>query len=221
MPCAGVAAISAAAEGPDGERNVAWRGLRVMRMSCDGAHDSAMRDPLTLPIHQDGLTLAVIETPSGSGNKIKYDAALGTYRLDRVLPAGLTFPFDFGFIPETLAADGDPLDVLVLLNAPVDTGTVVPVRLIGVIEAEQKDQGAKWERNDRLVAAPGGTKGHAALHDLADVGDFRLEAIESFFSDYHRPEGTKFRPIARRGPKAAEALIRKAHKAYVEKVAAG
>ncbi len=184
-----------------------WRGV---------GHDPAMHDPTTLPMHHNGLTVAVIETPSGTGNKLKYDAKLGIYRLDRVLPRGLTFPFDFGFIPETLAEDGDPLDVLVLLDSPVPTGSVVLVRLIGVIEAEQQTSGDKaWERNDRLVAVAGGPKGHAALHHLDEVDSFRLDAIEAFFSDYHRPEGEQFRPIARRGPKAAAALIRKAHKAYL------
>src|SRR5690349_20953185 len=70
-------------------------------------------DPLTLPMHKDGLVVVVIETPRGSGNKLKYDTGLGVYRLDRALPAGLIFPFDFGFIPQTLADDGDPLDAIV------------------------------------------------------------------------------------------------------------
>jgi inorganic pyrophosphatase len=128
----------------------------------------------------------------------------------------MTFPFDFGFIPETVAEDGDPLDVIVLLDSPVSPGCVVEARLIGVIEAEQQERGARsWERNDRLVAVAGGPKGHAAARSLDDLDPFRLQAIESFFATYHGLDGEQFRVIARRGIRAAEALIRKTHEAFV------
>jgi inorganic pyrophosphatase len=173
-------------------------------------------DPVHLPIRKDGLFVAVIETPSGSGNKLKFDAELGVYRLDRVLPAGMAFPFDFGFIPETLAEDGDPLDVIVLLDAPVHPGCVVPSRLIGMLLAEQQDGGrGAWYRNDRIVAVAGGPKGHSAFHSLRDVDRFRLEAIESFFTAYHRLDGDNFRVTAHHGVRSGEAAIRRAHDAFV------
>ena len=166
-------------------------------------------------MHNDGLVVVVVETPSGSGNKLKFDEDLGVYRLDRVLPAGMTFPFDFGFIPETVAADGDPLDAIVLLDAPVHPGCVVLARLIGVLEAEQKDKGQRsWERNDRVVAVAGGPKGHSAIRSFDDVDSFRLQAIESFFSNYHSLDGDQFRVTARAGVKSAETVIRQAHEAY-------
>jgi inorganic pyrophosphatase len=175
-----------------------------------------LHDPTTLPKHHHGLVVAVIETPSGSGNKLKFDEDLGVYRLDRVLPPGMTFPFDFGFIPETRAADGDPLDVIVLLDSPVYPGCVVETRLIGVIEGEQQEKGKRsWDRNDRLIGVAGGPKGHAAAHSLEDIDPFRLQAIEAFFTNYHELDGEKFRVIARRGTSTAEALIRKAHKAFL------
>src|SRR5436190_17387182 len=93
---------------------------------------------------------AVIETPQGSRNKYKYDPEMGLFRLSKVLPAGSEFPFSFGFIPRTLAEDGDPVDVLLLADEPVPVGCVVPARLIGVLEAENVD-GGKKERNDRLI----------------------------------------------------------------------
>ena len=174
-----------------------------------------VRDPTTLPMHHDGLLVTVIETPSGSGNKLKFDPDLGVYRLDRVLPAGMTFPFDFGFVPETVAEDGDPLDVIVLLDAPVFAGCIVRARLIGVIEAEQQERGSRrWERNDRLVAVAGGSKGHAAASSLDDVDPFRLDAIESFFATYHELDGERFRVMARRGVRAAEVAIKRAHEAF-------
>jgi inorganic pyrophosphatase len=172
-------------------------------------------DPSTLPMRHNGLVVIVIETPSGSGNKLKFDEDLGVYRLERVLPAGMSFPFDFGFIPETLADDGDPLDAIVLLDSPLQAGCIVKARLIGVIEAEQQERGARsWQRNDRLVGVAGGSKGHAALRSLDDVDAFRLQAIESFFANYHALDGDRFRVVARRGIRAAEAAIRKAHHAY-------
>jgi inorganic pyrophosphatase len=173
-------------------------------------------NPIDLPQHKDGLVLAVIETPSGSGNKLKFDPDLGMYRLDRTLPAGMSFPFDFGFIPQTLAEDGDPLDAIVLLDSPVYPGCAVEARLIGVLEAEQQDGGVgPWTRNDRLVAVAGGPKGHSSLHSLRDLDPFRLEAIESFFGSYHRLDGDKFRVTGHRGIGAAKDAIRKARAAFV------
>ena len=174
-----------------------------------------LSDPRTLPVHNDRLVVVVIETPRGSGNKLKFDTDLGVYRLDRVLPAGMVFPFDFGFIPRTLADDGDPLDAIVLLDAPVHPGCVVLARLIGVLEAEQQDGGVgRWKRNDRLVAVAGGPKGHSSLRALRDVDRFQLDAIESFFHNYHALDGDGFRVTGRTGVRAAEAAIVRAIAAY-------
>lgn len=177
-----------------------------------------MAAPTDLPVHSNGLVVIVIETPSGSGNKLKFDDQLGVFRPDRVLPAGMTFPFEFGFIPETLAADGDPLDAIVLLDAPVHPGCIVLGRLIGIIEAEQRERGKRtWERNDRLVAVAGGPKGHASMRSLDDVDPFRLQAIESFFANYHSLDGESFRVTARGGVNAAETAIRQANAAFKNK----
>ena len=139
-------------------------------------------NPMTLPLRAQGLLVAVIETPRDSGNKVKFDPDLGVYRVDRTLPAGMTFPFDFGFVPRTVAADGDPLDIIVLLDAPAFPGCVVLARLIGVLEAEQRDAGqGRWVRNDRLVAVVGGENGHASLRSLRDVDPFLLDSIGAFF----------------------------------------
>src|ERR687884_131195 len=97
------------------------------------------------------LTL-VVETPKGGRNKYKYDEKAGLFRLPKVLPPGSIFPFDFGFVPGTRGEDGDPLDVLVLMDEPAFTGCVVACRLIGVIEAEQSTRDGQMERNDRLIA---------------------------------------------------------------------
>jgi inorganic pyrophosphatase len=171
--------------------------------------------PDRAPRPSHGNVVVVIETPSGSGNKLKFDDDLGVYRLDRVLPAGMTFPCDFGFVPQTLAEDGDPLDAIVLLDAPVYPGCVVQARLLGIVEVEQQEHDSEtWERNDRLVGVAGGPKGHAAAHRLDDIDPFHLQAIEAFFANYHELDGERIRVIGRGGPDAAEEAIDKARKAF-------
>src|SRR6201987_1675612 len=102
-------------------------------------------DPFT---HKDSRVVnAVIETPGGSRNKFKYDEKIGFFSLSGVLPEGMVFPHAFGFVPRTKAADGDPDDVLIIMDEPTFTGCVVPCRLIGVMEAEQTEDG-ETERND-------------------------------------------------------------------------
>jgi len=172
---------------------------------------------LELPIWQARIALAVVETPRGSANKLKYDPGLGVFRLDRVLPAGMSFPFDFGFIPQTVADDGDPLDVIVLLDAPVYPGCVVPCRLIGNLEAEQRDGRGPWERNDRLLAVAQASKVHTGIRSIGDVDPVLLEAIGAFFVDYHRLEGEGFRIIGRTGAHAAQQAVRQANRTFTQR----
>src|SRR3954469_6625001 len=90
---------------------------------------------------RSGELNVIIETPKGSRNKFDFDEELGLFKLGGVLPAGAVFPFDFGFVPATRGGDGDPLDVLVLMDEPAFVGCLVAARLIGVIEAEQAEGG--------------------------------------------------------------------------------
>jgi inorganic pyrophosphatase len=155
----------------------------------------------------DDLTV-VIETPKGSQNKYTYDRELGTFVLGGILPAGAVFPFDFGFVPSTLGDDGDPLDVLVLMDAPAFTGCVVPCRLVGVIEAEQRE-GGKTERNDRLIAVAVKAITHRSLQDLSDVSGDLLGQIEHFFTSYNTAKGKTFMPSGRFGKDHARKLVEK------------
>jgi len=150
----------------------------------------------------------VVETPQGSRNKLKYDPVHAGFRLSRVLPAGMAFPFDFGFVPDTRAEDGDPLDVLVLTDAPLPVGCVVDVRLIGVIEAEQREETGEVVRNDRLIAVARESTVHQETRRLADVSRPLLAQIEAFFGQYNRLEGKDFHVLHRRGIQAAENLVR-------------
>jgi inorganic pyrophosphatase len=104
------------------------------------------RDP------DSGLVRVIVDTPAGSRNKYKFDPELGIFKISRILPAGMAFPFDFGSIPGTRAEDGDALDVMVLTDAPLFVGCLVHVRLIGVIRATQTERRTSI-RNDRLVAS--------------------------------------------------------------------
>jgi inorganic pyrophosphatase len=119
------------------------------------------------PYEGDDLRV-VIETPKGSQNKYAYEPSIGTFVLRGVLPAGAVFPFDFGFVPSTLGEDGDPLDILVLMDSSAFAGCLVPSRLIGAIEAEQTENG-KTERNDRLLAVASHSLTHKSIQDISDL----------------------------------------------------
>ena len=162
---------------------------------------------------EKGTFHAVIETPRGSRVKYKYDEKLGQLRVDKVLPLGAVFPFDFGFIPSTRCEDGDPLDVLVLMDEPAFPGCVVPVVLLGVLDAEQTEDGQTL-RNDRLLAALVTKYNPPAAESLDDLGKQRLAEIENFFISYNKMEGRKFKPIGRRGPGHALRLVEKSHKSF-------
>src|SRR6185437_5200690 len=129
---------------------------------------------------ESGDVTVVIETPKGNRNKFKYDEKRGVFKLNGVLPVGSSFPYDFGFIPSTKAPDGDPIDVLVLMDESAFPGCIIDARLIGVIEAEQTEEG-KTTRNDRLIAVATHSKDFLNLRSLRDVNSNLIEEIKHFF----------------------------------------
>ena len=160
---------------------------------------------------ESGTLNAVIETSKGTRNKLNYNPDQELFELSKVLPQGMVFPFDFGFIPSTVAEDGDPLDVLVLLDEPVPVGCKIPARLIGVIEGEQReDHDEDWQRNDRLIAVATASTTQADVTRLRDLDEALLGQIELFFVDYNRAEGRAFRCLGRRGPRRARRLVQSA-----------
>jgi len=158
---------------------------------------------------KDSVVNAVIETPGGSRNKFKYDEDLGLFALSGVLPEGMVFPHAFGFVPRTRAADGDPEDILILMDEPSFAGCVVPSRLLGVMEAEQTEQDGKRERNDRLIAAAAQSYEYSEVQTLDDLDKHVLKQIEQFFINYNKERGKKFRVLQVRGPKQALKLLKK------------
>jgi inorganic pyrophosphatase len=129
----------------------------------------------------DGAIYAAVEAPKGSGVKLKYDEKLGAFTVTRALPLGLTYPFDWGFVPSTQAPDGDPLDVLILHDAVTYPGVVLPCQLLGVIEMDQDDEGDKHERNDRIVVIPSWHDRLGEFERATDLPNRLYKEIEQFF----------------------------------------
>ena len=153
----------------------------------------------------------VIDTPKGCRNKYAFDFSIKDYKLKSVLPNGAVFPFDFGSVPGTTADDGDPLDVLLLMDEPAFTGCLVRARLLGVIEAEQTSDG-KMERNDRLIGVAAESHTHSSLKSLETLDTELIREIEHFFVSYNEMRGKKFKPLGRKGPTIAKRLVKKHQK---------
>lgn len=174
------------------------------------------------PFGDDDATVNVIvETSKGSRNKITFDPERGLYELGGVLPVGASFPYDFGFVPSTLAEDGDPLDVLLLMDEPVFAGCLVSARLVGVITAEQQERGGEVERNDRLLAVAEKSRIHADVRGLTDLGDALLEEIEHFFVSYNEIKGKRFQPTGRKGARAARTVVEEGAARFAKQHAKG
>ncbi|MGA8530752.1 MAG: inorganic diphosphatase [Acidobacteriaceae bacterium] len=173
----------------------------------------ALADPTRLrPFHKpDGLLQVIIETPAGSRNKFAYDPEQGIYILRKILPAGMIFPWDFGFVPQTKAPDGDPIDVLLLMDEPAYPGCAVPARLIGVIEGEQLE-GRKKNRNDRLVAVADASHSYANIRRLKDLPRKWVKELEDFFVNYHSLEGKEYRLLGCHGAQTAARLVQEARR---------
>jgi inorganic pyrophosphatase len=171
-------------------------------------------DRLPLVDRASGDFNVVVETPKGSRNKYRYDSEFGAIRLGAVLGKGLAFPYDFGFFPSTLGEDGDPLDVLLLLDHPAPPGSIATARLVGVLEVRQKSEGKPWQRNDRFFAVPTQAHGYESVRKLSDLRHELLDEIEAFFAHYTGLEGKRLDFLARRGPKRALKLLKAGARAF-------
>ena len=151
----------------------------------------------------------MIETPKGCHNKYKYDEDRNVFVLNGVLPEGMVFPYDFGFLPATLGEDGDPLDVLLLMDEPAFCGCLVPSRLIGVIEAEQTEIDGETRPTDCLVAVPLVARNVADIKTVKDLNEHLLNEVAQFFVSYNRIHERNFKILGLHGPPRAEKLCRK------------
>lgn len=174
----------------------------------------SLADPTRLkPIDKhDGILQVIIETPKGSRNKFSFDEKQKIFVLKKVLPAGMVFPHDFGFLPQTLAPDGDPIDVLLLMDEPAFPGIAVRSRLIGIIEGEQLE-GKKRIRNDRLVAIAEANHMYANIRKIKDLPALFLRELQDFFVNFHRLEGKTYKLLGVKDTATALRMIEKARKA--------
>lgn len=165
-------------------------------------------EALTAFDKKDGSVNAIIETPIGSAVKYSYSPQSHLFRAKRTLPHGMIFPFNFGFVPGTLADDGDPLDILILDPAPFICGCLVKARLLAVIEAEQTEDG-KMVRNDRIVAM---AIDEETPPDFVStpLDDARIRQIVFFFASYNKINGKDFKALRTGDAKDGEKLVHEA-----------
>lgn len=149
---------------------------------------------------------AIIETPKGRRSKFKYDEEAGLFSLSNILPEGFSFPFDFGFIPSTEAEDGDPLDVIVLMDEPAHVGCLLAVRLLGAIKLAQTEKG-KTKENDRLLAAAVKSVQYKELKEISEVPKALLEQINEFLELYNKNSGKHDEVKGIEGPEHAIELV--------------
>lgn len=135
------------------------------------------------PQPKPGLLNVLIEIPGGSKNKYEFDKDLNAFALDRVLYASVQYPFDYGFVPNTLADDGDPLDGIVMMDQPTFPGCVIAARPIGMLE--MIDGG---DRDEKILCVPDKDPRYTQVKSLADVAPHRLDEIAEFFRTYKNLE---------------------------------
>jgi inorganic pyrophosphatase len=154
---------------------------------------------------------AIVETPKGSRNKYAYDEITELVKLKRALPAGMVFPFDFGFIPSTVAEDGDPMDILVLTDAPTFPGCLVESKVLGIIKVEQEEDGKKV-RNDRVIAVQLHSRMYSSANNIDDLPEGLVKEIVNFFASYNQVSEDVFNPLGNDGPDVAIKLIHRSIK---------
>ena len=151
----------------------------------------------------------VIETPRNSHQKYKYDKRSGSFKLSNLLPLGMCFPYDFGFLPGTKAEDGDPIDVMVISEFISFPGCRIDGRLIGVLTATQEEKG-KAIRNDRYFFIPENSVTFKHIDNIKDFPKEHLKQLLFFFITYNEEKNRKFNPLKVHNASKAEKLLLKA-----------
>jgi inorganic pyrophosphatase len=168
-----------------------------------------VKDLESLPARpRAGVVHFVVESPAGSKVKLAWDASLGAFTLSRPLTMGLVYPFDWGFIPSTRAPDGDPLDCMLLIDAPTYPGVVIPARPIGVVRVSQKKKrGGGRERNDRVLAVPVDAPRQRDLRDARRLALRIRRELDHFFTAAVALEDKDARILGWGGPAEAQRLV--------------
>ncbi len=170
-----------------------------------------MANYLHLPLGSQapGVVNAVIEIPLGESNKYEYDKTLHVFRLDRTLYSPVHYPGDYGFLPSTLADDGDPLDVLVLVDQPSFSGCLMEVRPVGVME--MVDQASA---DQKILAVGVHNPRYAEVRNYSDVYEHVLKEISHFYSIYKELEGKRAQTLGWRDCATAHRVITEAHERF-------
>lgn len=152
----------------------------------------------------------IIETPKGSCEKYDYVPHTPFFKLKKILPSGMVFPYDFGFIPNTKGDDGDPLDVIVISEFNSFPGVIITCRIIGAMKAEQSEEkdSKKMIRNDRYLAIPKFSNIFQEVRDVKDLPKQTMDQLEEFFVDYNKLEGKKFHVLKMMDAKEAKEQIK-------------
>ena len=156
-----------------------------------------------------GIVNVLIEIPAGSKNKYEYDKDLNAFALDRVLYASVQYPYDYGFIPNTLADDGDPLDGMVIMDQPTFPGCVIaarPIGMLGMIDGGDKDE--------KLLCVPVKDPRYAQVTSLKDIAPHRLEEIAEFFRTYKNLEKKETKITGWQDVDAVNPLVEQCIRAY-------
>lgn len=157
--------------------------LKTLPQSAVSLKNSVM-DLSRIPAQpKSGLINVLIEIPAGSKNKYEFDKDLQAFALDRVLYSSVQYPYDYGFVPNTLADDGDPLDGMVLMDQPTFPGCVIAARPIGMLE--MIDGG---DRDEKILCVPDKDPRYAQVKSLRDIAQHRLDEISEFFKTYKNLE---------------------------------
>jgi inorganic pyrophosphatase len=164
----------------------------------------------------DELVHVVVETPRGARAKLTFDPELKTFVLSKALMLGLSYPYDWGFIPSTRAEDGDPLDAMVIHDAATTPGLVLRCKLIGVLQTMQKTKHDRI-RNDRVIAVPENSHRERELHGIQELPPALKQELEKFFVATDELEAKTLRFLGWQGPAQAKKLVRRCEKVFKKK----
>lgn len=153
----------------------------------------------------------IVEIPKNTSNKYEYDGKLGVFRLDRALYSPMHYPGDYGFIPGTLAQDGDPMDVLTLVQEPSFTGCLIEVRPVAILNMVDEEEG-----DQKILAVPNRNPRYDQIHTLDQIFPHVRREIEHFFTIYKELESKTTRMEGWGGPKEARKAVLESRKAYLE-----
>jgi len=160
------------------------------------------------------LVRLIVEIPKGSPNKYEYDGKLGIFRLDRALYSPMHYPGDYGFIPGTLADDGDPMDVLALVQEPSFPGCLIEVRPVGILNMVDQE-----ESDQKILAVPNRNPRYDQIHTMDQIFPHVRREIEHFFTIYKELEGRVTHMEGWGGPPEARRAILDSRTAYLNKKA--